>query len=83
MYLRGRSVEQALSSVGRVEELVDVPASDGGASRTPDLVVLVAVDVVHLVDLGRTSVSRDRFDVGEDLTRVAYLSSFITFLVSP
>ena len=57
--------------MGRVEELVDVPASGGGASRTPDLVVLVAVDVVHLVDLGQTRVSRDRFDVGEALTRVA------------
>ena len=57
--------------MGRVEELVDVPASDGGASRTPDLVVLVAVDVVHLVDLGLTRVCRDRVDVGEALTRVA------------
>ena len=56
--------------MGRVEELVDVPASDGGTSRTPELVVLVAVDVVHLVDLGRTRVSRDRFDVGDALTRV-------------
>ena len=46
--------------MGGVVQLVHV-------SFTPDL---VAVDVVHLVDLGRTRVSRDRADVGEDSTRV-------------
>ena len=47
--------------MGGVVQLVHV-------SFTPDL---VAVDVVHLVDLSRTKVSRDRVDVGEALTRVA------------
>ena len=56
MYLRGRSVELAAVLRGQGRKLVHV-------SFTPDL---VAVDVVHLVDLGLT-----RVDVGEALTRVA------------
>ena len=47
--------------MGGVVQLVHVSFTPG----------LVAGDVVHLVDLGLTRVSRDRVDVGEALTRVA------------